>query len=72
MKDTVGYSQRDHIHPCDCHASLVVSNNVAFNDGMMDLPNTAPAIYCLPVPAGSLSHAHLGRISISSSILSPL
>lgn len=53
------------------HASLVVSNNVAFNDGMMDLPNTASAIYCLHVPAVRFSHSHLGHISISSSIHSP-
>lgn len=31
---------------CDCHASTVVSNNVAFNDGMIDLPNSScPPIY---------------------------
>jgi hypothetical protein len=39
---------------------------------MMSLPKTGPAIYCLYVPTGSRSDAHLGHISISSSIHSPL
>lgn len=72
LKGTTGCSQRDCIYSSNCHASLVVSNNVAFNDGMMDLPNTASAIYCLHVPAVRFSHTHLGHISISSSIHSPL
>lgn len=55
VKDTAGFSQWIRLSSCDCHASLVVRNNVAFNDGMIDLPNSScAAIHSLL----SSLHAH--------------
>lgn len=55
MKDTAGFSQWTRLSSCDCHASGVVRNNVAFNDGMIDLPNSSCAAIHSPL---SSPHTH--------------
>lgn len=40
----------DWVYASNCHASRVRSNNVAFNDGMMDLPNTSSCHRLLVFP----------------------